>query len=245
MRTPNRLTFYPWPRLALVEAGPVLVRCRQEGAKTLAVPAYLPTGPDEVSRSIDFPAQLIGPEIGHELARRAGQELAQAPLAGRPTVVDRALRWRIIRAWLWTQFGITAPFGIVTWLAPAAIALNIALHLAGGSYRMAAFFVVAILLNPLIWLFSGEGRMSGMYPVGATVTGSVGEWLEIQGPWGSVAWHSSWLKRRRMTKHTVTYEVVQIGPGGQPVSQADVEKRIVVIPRVFLDAPTPAAAADV
>jgi hypothetical protein len=44
VRTPSRLTFYPWSRLTQVEAGPVLVRCRQEGARTLAVPAYLPAG---------------------------------------------------------------------------------------------------------------------------------------------------------------------------------------------------------
>lgn len=245
VRTPSRLTFYPWSRLTQVEAGPVLVRCRQEGARTLAVPAYLPAGPDELARSIDFPAQLIGADIRHELAQRAGRESVEVPLAGEPTVVDRALRRRLIRAWLWTRFGITAPFGIMAWLVPVAIALNVAVHLAGGSYRMAAFLVVVILCNPFIWLLSGEGRMSGMYPVGATVTGSVGESLEIQGPWGSVAWHRGWLRQRRMTAHTVTYEVMQTNADGSPAQLIDVEKRIVVIPRAFLDTPTPAVSTEV
>ncbi|SDK00338.1 hypothetical protein SAMN05428985_102223 [Nocardioides sp. YR527] len=239
MRTLRRLAFYPWSGLTQVEVGPVLVRCRQGGPKALAVPAYLPAGPDEVARSIDFPAQLIGPAIRRELAARAGRESRETPMLGEPIVVDRALRWRLVRAWLRAQFGITA------WLLPAVFALNILLLLAGGSYRMAIFWLVLVLLNPLIWLLSGEGRMSGMYAVGGTVVGSMGEWLEIQGPWGSVAWPSGWLKLRRMTKHTVTYEMVQVRPDGLPASLTDAEKRIVVIPRAFLDTPTPAVSAEV
>lgn len=239
VRTRSRLTFYPWSRLTQVEAGPVFVRCRQKGRSGLAVPAYLPAGPDEVARSVDFPTQLIGPEISHELATWSSRELAEIPMAGVPVVVDRALRWRLVRAWLRAQFGIT------TWLVPAVLSLNFAIWLDSGSYKMATFMAVVMVLGPLNWLLAGEGRMSGMYPVGATVTGSVGEWLEIQGPWGSVAWHHTWLKLRRMTKQTVTYEMVQVGPDGSPASLTDVEKRFVVIPRAFLDTPSPAVSAEV
>lgn len=239
VRTFRRLTFYPWSRLTQVEVGPVFVRCRQKGRSALAVPVYLPAGPDEVARSVDFPAQLIGPAIRRELAARAGRGSAETPMLGEPIVVDRVLRWRLVRAWLWAQVGITA------WLLSTVFVLNILLPLAGGSYRMAAFWLLIALLNPLIWLLSGEGRMSGMYPVGATVVGSMGEWLEIQGPWGSVAWPPGWLKLRRMTKHTVTYEMVQVGPDGRPASLTDVEKRIVVIPRAFLDTPAPVVSAQV
>ncbi|MER7558350.1 hypothetical protein ABTZ46_15500 [Nocardioides sp. NPDC126508] len=236
VRTLSRLTFYPSSRLTQVEVGPVLVRCRQEGPKTLTVPLYLPIGPDEVSRSVDFPAQLIGAEIRRELAQRAGRKPAEISMAAEPILVDRTLRWRLVRAWLRAQFGIAA------WLFPAAVALNVAVALASGSYRLAAFWVGMMLFNPVVWLLIGEGRLSGMYPVGATVVGSVGEWLEIQGPWGSVAWHHTWLKQRRMTEHTVTYEMVQVGHDGMPSSLSNVDKRIVVIPRAFLDAPTPASA---
>ncbi|WP_406024597.1 hypothetical protein OH802_01925 [Nocardioides sp. NBC_00850] len=239
MRTLRRLAFYPWSRLTQIEAGPVLVRCRQGGPKTLAVPAYLPAGPDEVARSVDFPAQLIGPAIRRELAARAGREPVETPMFGDPIVVDRALRWRLVRAWLRAQLGITA------WLLPAVFALNILLLLAGGSYRMAIPWLVMVLLNPLIWLLSGEGRMSGMYAVGAPVVGSMGQWLEIQGPWGSVAWPPGWLKLRRLTKHTVTYEMLQVGPDGRPATPTNLDKRIIVIPRAFLDAPAPAVSAEV
>lgn len=232
MRTLRRLAFYPWSRLTQIEAGPVLVRCRQAGPKTLAVPAYLPAGPDEVARSVDFPAQLIGPAIRRELAARAGRGAVETPMPGEPIVVDRALRWRLVRAWLRAQVGITG------WLLPAVFTLNILLHLAGGSYRMATAWLVMALLNPLIWLLSGEGRMSGMYAVGAPVVGSVGQWLEIQGPWGSVAWPPGWLKLRRLTKHTVTYEMVQVGPDGRPTTPIANDKRIIVIPRAFLDTPS-------
>lgn len=239
MRTLRRLAFYPWSRLTKIEAGPVLVRCRQDGPKTLAVPAYLPAGPDEVARSIDFPAQLIGPAIRRELEARACRGSVETPMLGEPIVVDRALRWRLVRAWLRAQIGITG------WLLPALFALNILFGLAGGSYRMMAFWLVMMLLNPLIWLFSGEGRMSGIYAVGAPVVGSMGQWLEIQGPWGSVAWPPGWLKLRRLTKHTVTYEMVQVGPDGRPATPTNIDKRIIVIPRAFLDTPTPAASAQV
>jgi hypothetical protein len=239
MRTLRRLAFYPWSRLTQIEAGPVLVRCRQDGPKTLAVPAYLPTGPDEVARSVDFPAQLIGSAIRRELAARAGRWSAETPMLGEPIVVDRVLRWRLVRAWLWAQVGIA------TWLLSTVFVLNILLLLAGGSYRMASFWLLMVLLNPLVWLLTGESRMSGMYPVGAAVTGSMGEWLEIQGPWGSVAWPPGWLKLRRMTRHTVTYEMVQVGPDGRPATPTNLDKRIIVIPRAFLDAPTPAVSAEV
>ncbi|OIJ24152.1 hypothetical protein UG56_024340 [Nocardioides luteus] len=238
VRTLRRLTLYPWSRLTDVDVGPVFVRCRQEGQKTLAVPAYLPSGPDEVARSVDFPVQLIGPEIRRELAMRVSKGSAQAPMAEEQVVVDRPLRWRLVRAWLRAQFGISL------WLYPAAVGLNLPIQVAIGSYRLAIAMTVMAALSPIIWLLAGEGRMSGMYPVGATVGGSVGEWLEIQGPWGSVAWHHTWLKLRRWTKHTVTYEMVQVGPGGMPSVLTNADKRIVVIPRAFLDAPTPAASAE-
>ncbi|MEU0315296.1 hypothetical protein [Nocardioides sp. NPDC006273] len=239
MRTLRRLAFYPWSRLTQIEAGPVLVRCRQDGPKTLAQPAYLPAGPDEVARSVDFPAQLIGLAIRRELAARAGRVPAEPQMLREPIVVDRVLRWRLVRAWLWAQFGITA------WLLPAALVLNIPLLLAGGSYRMLATWLMVLLLNPLTWLLAGEGRMSGMYVVGAPVVGSMGQWLEIQGPWGSVAWPPGWLEVRRITKHTVTYEMVQVGPDGTRAVRANAVKRIVVIPRAFLDTPAPAVSPQV
>lgn len=238
VRTLTRLTFYPWSRLKHVDAGPVFVRCRQEGPTTLAVPAYLPSGPDELVRSVDFPARLIGPEIRRELAMRASQESAEVLTAGEPIVVDRPLRWRLVRAWLRAQFGIAL------WLYPAAFGLNLAIQFASGSYKSASFMTVMMALGPISWLLTGERRMSGMYPVGARVTGSVGEWLEIQGPWGSVAWPPGWLKLHRMTKHTVTYEMVQVGPDGRLAAPTNVDKRIIVIPRAFLDTPSPAVAAD-
>ncbi|MET8522511.1 hypothetical protein OG801_17205 [Nocardioides sp. NBC_00163] len=239
VRTFRRLTFYPWSRLTQVEVGPVFVRCRQRGRSALAVPMYLPGGPDEQARSVDFPAQLIGSEISRELAKGSSREPAETPMAGVPVVVDRVLRWRLVRAWLRAQFGIAA------WLFPAAVGINIPIQFASGSNTMAIFITVMMALGPLSWLLTGEGRMSGMYPVGATVTGSVGEWLEVQGPWGSVAWPPGWLKLRRITKHTVTYEMVQVGPDGRPASLTDVEKRIIVIPRAFLDTPVPAVSAQV
>ena len=239
VRTLNRLTFYPWSRLSKVDAGPVFVRCRQDGPNTLVMPAYLPTGPDELARSVDFPAQLIGPEIRRELTDRAGRTPAAAPLAGAPIVVDRTLRWRLVRAWLRAQFGAMA------WVLPAVFGLNALLQLEIGSFWSVTFWVFMALFISLTWLLTGSGRMSRMYPVGAGVCGSVGEWLEIQGPWGSVAWHHTRLRHRRTTQHTVTYEMLPVGPYGRPASQTNVEKRFVVIPRAFLDAPTPAASAEV
>lgn len=239
VRTLRRLTFYPWSRLTQVEVGPVLVRCRQDGPRTLAVPVYLPAGPDEPARSVDFPVQLIGPEVRRELAMGIAGEHVEHPMAGSPIVIDRTLRRRLVRAW------VKAQFGVLTWVLPAIFGLNVALNLAGGSYRMAAFMTVIMLLMPFTWVLAGEGRMSGMYAVGISVVGTVGEWLEIQGPWGSVAWHRAWLKTRRVTAHTVTYEMVQVGADGKPAKLTDAQKRIVVIPRAFLDAPTPAVSIEV
>ncbi|MFD7076208.1 hypothetical protein ACFV9G_18535 [Nocardioides sp. NPDC059952] len=239
VRTLNRLTFYPWSRLSQVEVGPVLVRCRQDGPNTLVMPAYLPTGPDELARSVDFPVQLIGPEIRRELAERAGRTPVAAPLAGAPIVVDRTLRWRLVRARLRAQFGALA------WVLPVGYGLNALLQLEIGSFWSVAFWGFMALFILVTLLLVGTGRVSGMYPVGATVVGSVGEWLEIQGSWGSVAWHNTWLRQRRTTEHTVAYEMVPVGPDGQPRSQANAGKRYVVIPRAFLDTPAEAVSAEV
>ncbi|NGN95225.1 hypothetical protein G5C66_21115 [Nocardioides sp. KC13] len=236
VRTLSRLAFYPWSRLTQVTVGPVLARCRQEGPRTVAAPLYLPAGPDELSRSVDFPVQLIGPEIRRELLARAGRTSAEPPMAGEPVVIDQALRLRLIRSWL------RAEVGIVAWALPVLFSINAASQFAFGSYVMATFLAVMTLLNPAAWLLAAHGRMSGMYPANTRVVGSVGEWIEVQGPWGSVAWHHGWLKMRRTTEHTVTYEVLRPGPDGTPMSPDNVEKRIVVIPRAFLDTPTPTAA---
>ncbi|NYI80696.1 hypothetical protein [Nocardioides panzhihuensis] len=238
MRTRSRLTFYPWSRLTKVEAGPVLVRCRQKSPRTLTVPEYLPTGPDEVARSIDFPAQLIGPKIRRELDARTDRKPTEIPMAGVPTVLDRALRWRLVRAWIRAQFGLAA------WLLPAVMGLNIAMQLAIGSFTGGVFFVALAMLGLPVWWLTGGRRISGIYPIGAAVTGSAGEWLEVQGPWGSVAWPPGWLKPIRMTKHTVTYEMVQAHPDGTLAESTGVDKRIIVIPRAFLDTPSPAVRAE-
>ncbi|HEY9353062.1 MAG TPA: hypothetical protein VIP28_07430 [Nocardioides sp.] len=239
VRTVSRLTFYPWSRLTRVDVGPVLVRCRQRQPWRPVVPTYFPAGPDEPARSVDFPAQLLGPEIRRELEMRIDREPAGTSTAGRPVVVDRSLWWRLVRAWVGGQFGI------LPWFLPACFAISVPTQLAVGSYRLAIFMAGVAVLNSLTWWLTGAGRTSGTYPIGATVVGSVGEWLEIQGPWGSVAWHHTWLRQRRMTKHSVTYEMLQVGPDGGPVSPADIDKRIVVIPRALLDTPAEAVSAEV
>lgn len=48
-----------------------------------------------------------------------------------------------------------------------------------------------------------------------------------------------------MTEHTVTYEVLQVGPDGQRPRPGSVERRFLVIPRAFLDTPAPAVSAEV
>ncbi|MFJ9392118.1 hypothetical protein ACIRON_25065 [Nocardioides sp. NPDC101246] len=238
VRTSTRMTFYPWSRLTRADVGPVLVRCRQPFRRYL-IPSCLPAGPDELAGSIDFPAALVGPVIRRELEAAGTRGPAKTPLLGVRIEIDRAMRRRLVRAWL------LARFGLLSWLTPAVFSLNVVLFLATGFYRGAIYWAVLIGMGPLIRLFGGEGRMTGMYPLGATIVGSVGESLEIQGPWGSVAWHHGWLKLRRMTKHTVTYEVTQLNADGSPAELSNGEKRIVVIPRAFLDTPTPAVGAEV
>ena len=100
-----------------------------------------------------------------------------------------------------------------------------------GFYRGAIYFAVLAGLGPLAGLVGGEHWMP--------------ESLEIQGPWRRVAWHHGWLRQRRMTAHTVTYAVMQTNADGSPAQLIDAEKRIVVIPRAFLDTPTPASSAEV
>ncbi|MFJ2754644.1 hypothetical protein ACIO3S_03550 [Nocardioides sp. NPDC087217] len=237
IRTPSRMVFYPWSRLTQAEVGPVLVRCRQPYLRHL-VPSYLPAGPDELTGSIDLPAALIGPVIRHELEAGARGPV-EPPLPGVRIDVDRAMRRRLVYAWLWERVGLS-PF-----LMSVVVGVVLVVFAATGFYRGAVYVAALVGMGPLSQLFVGGRGMTGMYPLGATVVGSAGESLEIQGPWGSVAWHHGWLKQRRMTAHTVTYEVRQANADGSPAQLIDVEKRIVVIPRAFLDTPTPAVSTEV
>ena len=239
VRTLTRLTFYPWSRLTHVEVGPVLIRFRQPHPWSMVMPTYLPAGPDERSHSVDLPAQLIGPEIRREMADRSGQVPIDAAPAGRRVVIDQGLRRNLARAWRRAQFGV------VVWLLPLAYAPNVLINMTGGSYPLGIFWAVMMLLGPVVWLAVAENRVSAMYPSGATITGSVGEWLEIEGPWGSVAWHRGWLRQRQMTEHTVTYEVLQVSPDRKPPRPGSVEKSFVVVPRAFLDTPAPALSTEV
>jgi len=235
IRTPSRMVFYPWSRLIQADVGPVLVRCRQPHLRHL-VPSYLPAGPDELTGSIDLPAALIGPVIRRELEAAGARGPAEPPLSGVRIDIDRAMRRRLVYAWLWERVGLS-PF-----LMSVVVGAVVVVFAATGFSRGAVYFAALVGMGPLSQLFVGGGGITGMYPLGATVVGSAGESLEIQGPWGSVAWHRGWLKQRRMTAHTVTYEVVQTNADGSPAQLIDVEKRIVVIPRVFLEAQAPASA---
>ena len=237
IRTPSRMVFYPWSRLAQADVGPVLVRCRQPYLRHL-VPSYLPAGPEELTGSIDLPAALIGPVIRHELEAGARGPV-EPPLSGVRIDVDRAMRRRLVYAWLWERVGLS-PF-----LMSVVVGAVVVVFATTGFYRGAVYFAALVGMGPLSQLFVGRGGMTGMYPLGATVVGSAGESLEIQGPWGSVAWHHGWLRQRRMTAHTVTYEVMQTNADGSPAQLIDVEKRIVAIPRAFHDTPTPAASTQV
>ncbi|MEI7055939.1 hypothetical protein WBG06_09005 [Nocardioides sp. CCNWLW239] len=233
IRTSTRMTFYPWSRLARAEIGPVLVRCRQPRWRH-RVPSYVPTGPDELVGSIDFPAVLIGPLIRGELEAAGARTAVETPLSGVRIEVDRAMRRRLVYAWYRERIGLS-PL-----LTSGILGGVVSIFVISGLYRGAIYLAVLAGLGPLSQLFGGQGGMTGMYPLGATVVGSVGESLEIQGPWGRVVWHHGWLRQRRMTAHTVTYEVLQVNADGAPAQVIDVEKRIVVIPRAFLDAPAPA-----
>lgn len=238
IRTPSRMVFYPWSRLAQGDVGPVLVRCRQPHSGHL-VPSYLPAGPDEIVGSIDLPVRLLGQVIRRELEAAGGRGSIQPQLSGVPIEVDRAMRRRFVYAWMREQIGLSS------FVAAAGGVLVVLAFAAGGLYRGAIYFAVLGGVGPLSRLVGAEHWMTGMYPLGATVVGSAGESLEIQGPWGSVAWHRGWLRQRRMTAHTVTYEVMQTNADGSPAQLIDVEKRIVVIPRAFLDTPTPAVSTEV
>jgi hypothetical protein len=232
------MVFYPWSRLTRADVGPVLVRCRQPHRRNL-VPSYLPAGPDERTGSIDLPAALIGPLVRRELESAGVRESGEPPLLGVRVDVDRAMRRRLVYAWLRERIGLS-PL-----LMSVVFSLVVLVFVASGFYRGAIYFAVLAGSGPLSRLVGGEHLTPGMYPLGATVVGSAGESLEIQGPWGSVAWHHGWLRQRRMTAHTVTYEVMQTNADGSPAQLIDVEKRIVVIPRAFLDTPGAAVSSRV
>ncbi|SDK00360.1 hypothetical protein SAMN05428985_102224 [Nocardioides sp. YR527] len=237
VRTPIRLAFYPWSRLTQVDQGPVLVRFGQPVGRWRSVaPVSLLAGPEEHTRSVDFPVQLISPEIARELRMGAGRRTAEPALPGEPVVIDRALHRRLSRGWMRQQMGL------ILWVLPAVAVLQCTISLIDGSYRMAILWTVLLVLTSVALLRGDDGQISGMYPIGATVVGSVGEYVQIQGPWGSIAWHHGWLRQGRMTEHTVAYEVVQNRPRR---GMASLDKRVVVIPRAFLDAPTPAVSTEV
>lgn len=99
-------------------------------------------------------------------------------------------------------------------------------------------WTLILLLYTVSGLRGGQGPISAMYPVGATIAGSVGESVLIQGPWGSVAWHRGWLRRVRVAEHTVAYEILQSRPRS---GLARLDKRVLVVPQAFLDAPAVSA----
>lgn len=236
VRTPNRLACYPWSRLTQVDQGSVIVRFPQRiGRFRLHVQTSLLAGPEELSKSLDFPVQLLGPGIARELTMRSGQSAEPAP-SGVPVVIDRALHQRLSRGWMRQQMGWSM------WGLPVLAAFQCATNLIDGSYRPVIVWTPILLLYAVSGLRGGQGPISAMYPVGTTIAGSVGESVLIQGPWGSVAWHRDWLRQVRVTEHIVAYNVVPIRHRG---GLASLDKRIVVIPRAVLDTPAEAATAEV
>lgn len=237
VRTPNQVAFYPWSRLTQVDRGSVLVRFRQPvGRWRQAVPLSLMAGPEEHSASVDFPVQLIGPGITRELAMGSRRHSGERALPGVPVVIDRALQRRLGREWMRGQMGR------MRWLLPVLAVLQGAMYLIDGSYRFAIFWMVILLFNAVTTLRGGVRPISGMYPVGATIVGSVGESVVIQGPWGSVAWNRGWLRQGRMTEHTAAYEILQTRSRR---GLASLDRRVLVIPRAFLDTPAEAVSAEV
>ncbi|MGY0388648.1 hypothetical protein ACWZJV_16900 [Nocardioides sp. WG-D5] len=236
VRTPNRLALYPWSRLTQVDHGSVTVRFPQRiGRFRLHVQTSLLVGPEELSKSLDFPVQLIGPGIARELTMRSGGSEEPAP-SGEPVVIDRALQVRLSSGWMRQQMRWPV------WVFLALAVFQCTTNLIDGAYRQMIVWTLILLLYTVSALRGGRAPISVMYPVGATVVGSVGESVLIQGPWGSVAWHRGWLRQVRATEHVVAYNVVPIRPRR---GLASLDRRTVVIPRAFLDAPTPAANADV
>lgn len=236
VRTPRRLACYPWSRLAQVDRGAVLVRSRQEvGRFAPAVPTGVLAGPEEPSRSLNFPVQLFGQGVAREMSGDRKRDRAEESLQGKAVVIDRALHRRLRWGWLRQQMGM------LLWVFPAAAVFQATIYLIAGSYRVALFWLVLLLLNAVSLRRIAANQISGMYPVGATVVGSVGDSVVIQGPWGSVAWHRGWLRKGRESEHTVAYEVLQSRPRG---GLASLDKRVVVIPRAFLDTLSPAVSAE-
>lgn len=236
VRTPSRVACYPWSRLTQVDRGAALVRSRQAvGRFAPAAPTSVLAGPEEPSRSLNFPVQLIGQGVAREMALDRSRDRAEEPLQGTAVVIDPALHRRLRRGWLRQQMGM------LLWVFPAVAVLQGTINLIDGSYRVALFWLTLLLLNAVSLRRIAASQISAMYPVGATVVGSVGASVVIHGPWGSVAWHRGWLRRGRESEYTVAYEVVQ-GPHGR---KASLDKRILVVPRAFLDAPAPALSTEV
>jgi len=236
VRTPNRLAFYPWSRLTQVDQGSATMRFPQRiGRFRLHVQTSLLAGPEELSKSLDFPVQLIGPGIAWELTMRSGRSAEPAPL-GEPVVIDRALHQRLSRGWMRQQMGWSM------WGLPAIAVFQCTTNLIDGSYRPMIVWTLILLLYTVSGLRGGQGPISAMYPVGATIAGSVGDSVLIQGPWGSVAWHRGWLRQVRVAEHTVAYEILPSRPRS---GLGRLDKRVLVVPRAFLDTPTPAASAEV
>lgn len=176
-----------WDHIAAANVGPIAVHLRTRRPK----------------QNLLVARQVLGEQARARLDRgvdgRAFEPVAREDAPGEHSVVvDRKLQIALCAA-------AARRFRVAGWIVVAATVLLVLLGVAGGDLWPALRTAGGLILALGVVAAATVVPTIGTYPVGSTISGSLGEYLVVRGPWGRTAIHRSKLAPVATTRHVIVF----------------------------------------
>lgn len=177
-----------WDRIAAADVGPIAAHLRTRRPK----------------QNLLVARQVLGEQARARLDRgvdgRAFEPVAREDAPGeRSVVVDRKLQFALCAA-------AGRRFRVAGWIVVVAAVLLVLLGLADTEPWAALRPVGALVLALGVMVLTTVAPTIATYPVGSTISGSLGEYLLVRGPWGRTSIHRSKLELIARTKHAIVFK---------------------------------------
>ncbi|MFJ9392115.1 hypothetical protein ACIRON_25050 [Nocardioides sp. NPDC101246] len=176
-----------WDRIAGADVGPVAVHLRTRRPK----------------QNLLMARQVLGEQTRARLDRGVddgvSEPVAREDAPGeRSVVIDRNLQIALCVA-------TARRFGVAGWIVVVAAVLLVLLGVADADPWPALRTAGGLVLAMGAVAFATAVPTIGAYPIGSTISGSLGEYLVVRGPWGRTSIHRSKLKIVARTKHAIVF----------------------------------------
>lgn len=195
-----------WDHIAAADVGPIAVHLRTRRPKLNLLVAR----------------QVLGEQARARLDRGVDGGVSEpvtredAP-GERSVVIDRKLQIALCAA-------AGRRFRVAGWIVVVAAVLLVLLGLVDTDPWRALRTAGALALALGVMVLASVAPTIGTYPVGSTISGSLGEYLVVRGPWGRTSIHRSKLELVARTKHAIVFKS---GPARVVVPRAIVEEKSV------------------